>query len=176
MERVGTFPDARAEALSDIKTLLARIQTIAGVEIDEVAKGIDVLKRLLAETYEDLNQIQHEYMILCAAQWLIDRHRSPSDTIWYWNPRQTGGADEPDLRGEHGGTVIVSAEITTSIAPKGMIDSRMRKTLEKLSKMAGQQFYFTASPAMCQRAQTKIGKGAWQIQAVCLPGIVQEPL
>jgi hypothetical protein len=57
-----------------------------------------------------------------------------------------------------------------------MIDSRMRKTLEKLSKMAGQQFYFTASPAMCQRAQTKIGKGGWQIKAVYLSAVVEDVL
>lgn len=176
MERLGTFPNARAKALSDIRMLLTRIQTIAAVEIDEVAKGIDVLKRLRAETYEDLNQIQHEYMILCAAQWLIDQHRCPSDTIWFWNPRQTGGADEPDLRGERGGTAIVSAEITTSTEPKGMIDSRMRKTLGKLSKMAGQKFYFTASPAMCQRAQTKIGKDGWHIEAVSLAAVTKDVL
>jgi hypothetical protein len=159
MERLGTFQDARAKALSDIRTLLTRIQTIAAVQINDVAQGIDILKQLRAETYEDLNQIQHEYMILCAARWLIDQHRCPSDTIWFWNPRQTGGADEPDLRGQHGGSAIVSAEITTSTEPKGMIDSRMRKTLEKLSRMAGQQLYFTASPAMCQRAQTKDSQG-----------------
>src|SRR6266542_2641979 len=176
MERLGTFPDARAKALSDIQTLLTRIQMIAAVEINEVAQGIDVLKRLRAETYEDLNQIQHAYMILRAAQWLIDQHRCPPDTIWSWNPRQTGGADEPDLRGERSGSAIVSAEITTSTQPKGMIDSRMRKTLEKLSKMAGQQFYFTASPSMCQRAQTKITKVGWQIHAVCLPAVVEDAL
>jgi hypothetical protein len=156
--------------------LLTRIQSIAGAPVDAVGRGIDILKRLRAETYEDLNQIQHEYMILCSAQWLIEQNRCPADTIWSWNPRQTGGADEPDLRGEQNGAVLLSAEITTSTEPKGMIDNRMRRTLEKLSKMAGQQFYFTASPAMFQRAQTKIRKGGWQIEAVCLPAAIEDAL
>jgi hypothetical protein len=60
MELLGIFPDARAKAGADIRTLLTRIQTIAAVQINDVAQGIDILKRLRAETYEDLNQIQHE--------------------------------------------------------------------------------------------------------------------
>jgi hypothetical protein len=166
----------QGQSSSDIKLLLMRIQSVAGAPFEQVDQGIAILKRLRAETYEDLNQIQHEYMILCAAQWLILQGRCPAETVWFWSPRQTGGADEPDLRGEYSGQVVLSAEITTSMEPKGMIDSRMRRTLEKLSKMAGQRFYFTASPAMCQRAQTKIGKGGWQIEAVYLPAAIDNAL
>lgn len=74
-------------------------------------------------------------------------------------------------RGEHNGVVVLSAEITTSTEPRGLIDSRMRDTLQKLSSMAGQRFYFTASPAMCQRARTKIRKGGWHIEAVHLAAV-----
>jgi hypothetical protein len=176
MERLGTFSDARAKVLSDIKRLLTRIQSVAGAPAETVDQGIAILKRLRAETYEDLNQIQHEYMILCAAEWLIGQKRCPANTVWSWNPRQTGGADEPDLRGELNGLTLLSAEITTSTEPKGMIDNRMRRTLEKLSNMAGRQFYFTASPPMCQRAQTKIRKAGWQIEAVCLPVVINNAL
>lgn len=114
MERLGTCPDARDKALSDIRRLLTRIQAVARMRVDDVAQGIDVLKKLRAETYEDLNQIQHEYMILCSAEWLIAQKRCPPDTIWSWNPRQTGGADEPDLRGELSAHILLSAEISRS--------------------------------------------------------------
>ena len=171
MEILGTFKDARAKVLDDVKHLVATVQRVAGTPVGSVESGIAVLKQLRAETYEDLNQIQHEFMIVCAAEWLITQQRCPPDTLWSWNPRQTGPADEPDLRGELNGAVLVSAEITTSTEPKGLIDSRMRKTLQKLSGMAGQRFYFTASKAMCQRARTKIAKGGWQVEAVHLPDV-----
>src|SRR5574341_1647819 len=169
MERFGTFADAKIKVLADVKRLLSTVQHVAATPIGAVETGIAVLKQLRAETYEDLNQIQHEFMIVCAAEWLVTQNRCPTDTLWSWNPRQTGLADEPDLRGEHNGVVLLSAEITTSTEPKGLIDSRMRDTLQKLSKMTGQQFYFAASSAMCQRARTKIRKGGWQIEAVYLP-------
>jgi hypothetical protein len=41
--------------------------------------------------YEDLNQLQHEALVLEAAQFL-KRTRFPAPTInWSWNPQQTGG-------------------------------------------------------------------------------------
>jgi hypothetical protein len=169
MERLGTFADARIKVLADVERLLSTVQRVAATPIAEVEAGIAVLKELRAETYEDLNQIQHEFMIVRAAEWLVTQNRVPSETLWSWNPRQTGLADEPDLRGEHNGAIILSAEITTSTEPKGLIDSRMRTTLEKLSNMDGERFYFTASEAMCQRARTKIRKAGWQIQTVHLP-------
>jgi hypothetical protein len=168
VERLGTFADARIKVLEDVKRLLRTVQRVAATSVGAVDAGIAVLKQLRADIYEDLNQIQHEFMVVCAAEWLIGQNRCPTDTVWYWNPRQTGSADEPDLRGERRGVVILSAEITTSSKPEGLIDTRMRKTLQKLSTMAGQQFYFTASVAMCQRAQTKIRKGGWNIEAIHL--------
>jgi hypothetical protein len=168
MERLDIFHDARRKVLVDAARLLATVQRVAATPVVTVEGGIAVLKKLRAEVYEDLNQIQHEFMVICAAEWLLAHERCPPDTIWSWNPRQTGRGDEPDLCGEHGGTVVISAEITTSVEAKGKIDSRMRDTLRKLSSMIGQRFYFTASPAMCQRARTKILKGGWSIEAVYL--------
>lgn len=172
MERLGKFADARAKVLVDVKQLVAITQQLAVTPFDSPEAGIAVLKQLRAKTYENLNQIQHEFMIVCAAQWLITQARCSPDTLWSCNLRQTGSADEPDLRGELKGTILLSAEITTSVEPKGFIDSRMKKTLQKLSSMPGERFYFTASSAMCQRARTKIRKGGWQIEAVQLPEAV----
>lgn len=172
MNHIGTFADARIKVLADVQRFLGTVQRVAATSISDVESGIAVLKQLRGETYEDLNQIQHEFMIVCAAEWLVTQKRCPADTLWSWNPRQTGTADEPDLRGKHGGFVVASAEVTTSGSPKGLIDSRMRSTLLKLSSMEGERFYFTASPSMCRRAQTKILKGAWQIEAVHLPAAV----
>lgn len=172
MNYLGTFADARVKVLADVQRFLRTVQRVVATPISDVESGIAVLKQVRGETYEDLNQIQHEFMIVCAAEWLVTQKRCPTDTLWSWNPRQTGPADEPDLRGEHGGIVVSSAEITTSVSPRGLIDSRMQSTLRKLSTMAGERFYFTASPSMCRRAQTKILKGGWQIEAVHLPAAV----
>ena len=168
MDRLGTFADARKKVLADVQRFLSTVQSLSAARVDVVEAGIGVLKQLREETYEDLNQIQHEFMIVCAAEWLVTKGRSPSETVWSWNPRQTGDANEPDLRGVHGGIVVASAEITTSVQPMGVIDSRMRNTLRKLSSMDGQKFYFTASKSMCQRAQTKVGKAGWQIEVIHL--------
>jgi hypothetical protein len=166
MDRLGTFADARIKVLADVKRLLGGAQRVLAAPIEGVEAGIAVLRQLREEVYEDLNQIQHEFMIVCAAEWLVAQDRCPVQTLWYWNPRQTGPVNEPDLQGEHDGRVIVSAEITTSVEPKGLIDSRMRDTLQKLSSMPGELFYFTASEAMCRRARTKIRAGGWRIESV----------
>ncbi len=168
MDRLGTFPDARAKVLADVRSFLSKVQSISATPVQSVEAGTGVLRELRRKAYEDLNMIQHEFMIVCAAEWLLTERHCPIGTLWSWNPRQTGKASEPDLRGEYDGAVVVSGEITTSVEPKGLIDSRMRDTLRKLSAMAGRKFYFTASSAMCQRARTKIQKAAWDIEAVFL--------
>ena len=169
MDRLGTFADARAKVLADIRRFLSRVQSLSATPVDVVEAGIGVLKVLREDAYEDLNQIQHEFMIVCAAEWLLTQKWCSQATVWSWNPRQTGTVDEPDLRGEFGGVVIASGEITTSTEPKGLIDSRMRDTLRKLSAMDGRKFYFTASSSMCKRARTKIQRAGWEIEAVQLP-------
>ena len=89
MERLGTFADARIKVLADVKRLLSTVQRVAATPIAEVEAGIAVLRQLRAETYEDLNQIQHEFMIVRAAEWLVTQNRVPPETLWSWNPRQT---------------------------------------------------------------------------------------
>ena len=168
MNQLGTFMDARRKVLADIQNFLATVRGISATPVETAEAGIAMLIKLRQETYEDLNQIQHEHMIVSAAEWLVTKSRCPVDTVWAWNPRQTGNDSEPDLRGEHMGVVIVSAEITTSESPIGTIDTRMRDTLKKLSSMKGERFYFARTESMCQRAQTKAMKAGWRIEVVHL--------
>jgi hypothetical protein len=84
-----------------------------------------------------------------------------SKAVWEWNPRQTGSGNEPDLRGSLDGTTLVSAEACTSENPLGMADSRMRDTLEELSRMEGQKFHFVGTAGMAVRAGTKTRKVQW---------------
>ena len=119
--------------------------------------------------YENLNQMQHEYLILLAARYLAEQAAVPADTSWQWNPRQTGGSSEPDLQGSAGAAVLVSAEITTSRRPVGTIDKRMRTTLAKLNGFAGQRFYIVRTSAMATRASTIVKANDYAISVVILP-------
>jgi hypothetical protein len=136
-----------------------------------VAEAVALLARLREEVYEDLNQLQHEHLIIRAAVWLRDNNLVPPDTSWSWNPRQTGDHTEPDLAAEVRGARVASAEITASANPQGVIDTRMAKTLAKLNGMTGAKYYFVRTEAMRQRAQTKVTKAAWSIRVVSLGGV-----
>jgi len=83
---------------------------------------------------------------------------------WYWNPRQTGSAKEPDLQGKVAGRIAVSAEITASERPIGSIDQRMSTTLQKLSKMEGRLIYFVSTETMEKWARTKVSEAGYQIE------------
>jgi hypothetical protein len=72
-----------------------------------------VLAALRRESYEDINQIQHEYAALCALRWLVEEGHASSQTEWHWNPRQTGRADEPAIRGLLDDRFVLSGEVTT---------------------------------------------------------------
>lgn len=168
MNQLGTFDEAKRKVLSDIKLCLTAIQKLSSRSYSTAEDGVSILDGLRKETYEDLNQIQHEHLIVCAAEWLVSERLCPDKTVWFWNPRQTGDSQEPDLRGVSGERIVVSAEITTSESPQGVIDTRMRKTLEKLSGMPGSKFYFVRTASMHRRACTKIAKANWSIRAIHL--------
>jgi hypothetical protein len=85
MYLVGTWKDAHEKVLADTRRLVADIQRLSSQPITSISDGISVLRALREETYEDLNQIQHEHMILMALDWLIlkkkfDNHTSPHPT------------------------------------------------------------------------------------------------
>jgi hypothetical protein len=174
MLRIGTAKEAQEKVWNDTQRLIAHIQRVSSTPVTGIVGGIALLRQLREETYEDLNQVQHEHMILLAADWLIREARCDARTEWSWNPRQTGDNTEPDLRGYLDGTITVSAEITTSKKPDGVIDTRMAGTLQKLSQMQGALFYFVRTDSMSSRARTKTKKDQWPIEVIKLPSLPTE--
>lgn len=168
MKPLSTFEDAHHKLLKDIHHFLTTARQQSSLSFTTVENGIHILDSLRKSTYEDLNQIQHEHMIIRAAEWLLANQKCTPEIQWFWNPRQTGGKSEPDLRGSHAGVVVISAEITTSEKPVGTIDSRMQETLKKLAEMQGIKYYFVRTPQMQRRAKTKITKGEWEIEVVLI--------
>jgi len=114
VERIADLNIAEKDVLKKVNQLLYGIREAVEVEPTGLAVGIGILQRLCQEIYEDLNQIQHEAMILRTARSLQGRELAEQNVESYWNPRQTGTAEEPDPRGIIAGRIVVSAEITTS--------------------------------------------------------------
>jgi hypothetical protein len=170
MEPLPQGFDPEDKVSADIRSTLALIrEASAGPDPDSTAAGIDLLRRLRQQVYENLNQIQHEYLILQAAACIRREHLVEVEGHqWFWNPRQTGKGTEPDLSVFLGTEQVISTEVTASEDPQGAIDKRMAQTLEKLSQMAGHKFYFVRTQRMRQRAITKVGKAGWQIDVVLL--------
>ena len=163
---------AKDKILADIRHYIAEVRSITQLPVETVEGGIRTLIALRKTSYEDLNQIQHEYAALCAIHWLIAERRAPEGVTWQWNPRQTGDATEPDIRAVLEGKTIISGEVTTSPEPKGLIDSRMGRTLKKPAAMEGQRFYFVLTLAMARRARTKGTKAKHEIKVVQLQDAV----
>jgi hypothetical protein len=159
---------AEDKILADIRRYIADVQSITRSSVETIESGIRILVALRKTSYEDLNQIQHEYAALSAIRWLVAECRVPDGTTWQWNPRQTGDATEPDIRAVLEGKTIISGEVTTSPQPKGFIDSRMAATLKKLAAMEGQRFYFVLTFPMASRAQTKVAKAGYALTVVHL--------
>lgn len=168
MKKLLDIEAAREKVLNDALACVARIREIALPEFSTAAEGVKVLRTLRTEAYENLNQIQHEHMVLCALEWLAAKLGESTIVEWSWNPRQTGTNSEPDLRGVKDGEIMISAEITTSQKPIGTIATRMQSTLEKLAQMPGQKYYFVATQQMQKLASTKVASKQWGIEVVLL--------
>lgn len=165
MQTLGTLEEANDKVRRDIEKLFTQLTNLTtNWQSLSVESGIDRLRVIRTKAYEELNQIQHEFAILRAAQMLGEELGAKPPVVWSWNPRQTGGHGEPDLRATGDGKVILSAEVTTSEKPQGVIDTRMRKTLAKLAQMEGCKFYIVTSQAMARRAETKIKNNGWLIK------------
>jgi hypothetical protein len=169
MENIGNLNSAEQKVLADSSLLLKTLRENCATEPTSAADAVSVLANIRDLAYENLNQIQHEYLILLAAKYLTEEAIVPAETFWQWNPRQTGGSSEPDLQGTVGAAVLISAEITTSRRPIGTIDKRMRTTLAKLNVFAGQRFYFVRTSAMATRASTIVRANDYTIAVVILP-------
>lgn len=168
MNQIISFSTVGNKILTDIRGFMDGIRDIVKQEVHSVSEGVTTLQKLRQAAYEEINQIQHEEMVFRAACSLRDANWSAQDIKWYWNPRQTGDNSEPDLRAIQNDRIVLSAEVTTSDYPKGIIDSRMRDTLVKLSKMLGQKYYFVRTEAMEKRAKTKVSKSGYSIDVRCI--------
>ncbi len=165
MEKVTEIAEAESKVLADTRQFLKDIRGLAA-DVDSLSDGIQRLRRIRGALYENLNQIQHEHLVLQGLRWLRGHGYDSDDLVWYWNPRQTGDSTEPDLLAKQNSQVVVCAEATTSETPVGLIDSRMRDTLAKLDRLHGDKFYFVRSDAMAQRARTKVSRNSWTITIV----------
>lgn len=165
MEKLTDPEEAESKVFADICRFLTDLRTLAA-DVTSLDEGSQRLRQIRGTVYENLNQIQHEHLLLQGLRWLRSNGYSDSSLEWSWNPRQTGDSTEPDLQATDQTQIVLSAEATTSEEPEGVIDSRMRDTLAKLNKMPGRRFNFVRTEAMVRRATTKIAKNAWTIQVV----------
>lgn len=158
--------DINAEELI-LKDEINKMFAILRAESDNVpADSLDQVKRLFqirSKIYEDLNQLQHKSLIILSAKELQKEYSKV--TRWCWHPKQTSSIDEADLTGYIGNEVFINAEVTTSMEPKGSIDSRMGQTLNSLNRKKGRLFYYVQTQKMLTRALTKIKKNNWTINA-----------
>jgi hypothetical protein len=165
MDKIGDPAQAETKVLRDMENIVLKMRDLSSHDVKDMRHGSAQLAKIRSSISEDLNQIQHECLILQGLRWLLENGFGP-ETVWEWNPRQTGTGNEPDLRGTLNGRIVVSAEATSSTEPKGILDGRMRDTLGKLSTMQGEKFYFVCADKMEQRARTKIAKAGWPIRVI----------
>jgi hypothetical protein len=170
VERLGDVEEATQRIRDEIAPLLSKIRHLIAPDPLSVAEGVSLLGSFRREIYESLNQIQHEYLVLEAIKWLERSAIALPGITWYWNPRQTGTFDEPDLSGRIGEVQTLACEITTSENPIGTIDLGMAATLRKLAAIQGAKFYFVRTAAMLRRAETKVAKAGWPIKVASLEG------
>ncbi|HVY24410.1 MAG TPA: hypothetical protein VG962_13770 [Steroidobacteraceae bacterium] len=168
MKRLGILSEAISDIDSKVDHFIQSVRRITKGRSTSLPEKLSVLRRLRSEIYEELNQIQHEYMILMAIGWLIENKVCDPRTIWDMHPRQTSALDEPDLRGTFEGKIVVSAEVTTSENPEGIIDTRIRRALKGLHHLskAGKKYYFVRTVRMAKRARTKARKNNWRVKVV----------
>lgn len=134
--------------------------------LDEITKiisssksNLSKVKEIRKEAYEDINQHQHEFLLLDIVEYIKQKHKN-IDIFWKWNPHQTGGKHEPDLIGKNNDKIIFSIEATASENPIGAIDKRMKSTLSKFftENFEGTLLYFVRTATMKTRAETKLSK------------------
>jgi len=168
MEEIEDLCAEESRILNQLKEVFSHIRLAGQAQPSSLESGLEVIRSLRHLIYEDMNQLQHEALILEVAK-LLRGDFHPSVVRWLWNPRQTGRKDEPDLRGlDHQGQIVVSAEVTTSENPQGTIDGRMARTLEKLSAMPGDKYYVVMTTAMEHRAKSKVNSLGFPVKILRL--------
>ena len=166
MERITDIEHIMNKVLADMNNFINTVRKFVGEEVLSMSDGLTMLRNVRSSVSENLNQIQHEYLILQGFLWLSENGFNQPEIIWYWSPRQTGNTEEPDLRATLNGKIVLSAKAATSEVPQGVIDFRMNHTLLKLNEMEGTRYYFIRTTAMENRARTKITGGRLLIEVV----------
>lgn len=169
MLELGTFEEARSKVLANAERLLAGVRRVVAEPIESIDAGIAVLTSLRRQAHEHLSQVQHEQMIVCAAEWLVNHGIASSTLHWQWNPRHATDHAGPDLLALEGAAVRLCAEVNALEEPVGVIDAQMRRALSKLAAMQGRRFYFVRTASMKRRAVTKVLKAGWDIAVVQIP-------
>lgn len=179
MLELGSLDDARRKVLADAQRTLAGIKRVVAEPTDSIDATMAVLLTVRRQAQEYLNQIQHQQMIISAAEWLVRHGVAGVPLRWLWNPRQSGDRSGPDLVGLEGDVTRVCAEVSAQEDAVGVVDAQMRRALTRLTEMEGRRFYFVRTVSMKRRAVTKIVKSGWDIAVVQialqpdLPGLIQ---
>jgi hypothetical protein len=176
MHELGTFEDARSRVLANAERMLLGVKRVIAEPVDSVEAGVALLSSLRKQAHEHLNQIQHEQMIVRAAEWLVQHGIATTDTRWLWNPRRGAENGGPDLLGKAGEMIRVCAEVNALEEPVGVIDAQMRRALARLATLEGRRFYFVRTASMKRRAVTKVVKTGCDIAVVQLPPATLGPL
>jgi len=156
MKELKNISEKRNDLDDKISDTLSNVSEIISSRISNLEK----LKKIRKEAYEDINQHQHEFLLLDIVKYIAQEHQNIEIT-WEWNPHQTGGKNEPDLIGKNkNGNVVFSIEATASENPIGAIDKRMKNTLSKFftENFEGKLLYFVRTATMKKRAETKLDK------------------
>jgi hypothetical protein len=161
------FEHARRELLADVQRRLLMLQRMNSEPVESIDDAMTRLHLLRRQALDDLNEIQRDYLLVLAAEWLVAHGMAAASTRWQLKPR-AGGADLPPLVGRDGDIVTISAEVNASDEPIGAIDAQMRRVLFRLSTMPGRRFYFVRSASMKRRAVTKVIKAGWDVAVVQL--------
>ena len=93
MQRLTNLRSTNEQVFQKITTLLSAIRSTIAKEPDNLEDGVTMLERLRQNIYEELNQIQHEAMIIRAARFLKEGDLAGRKVEWWWNPRQTSTED-----------------------------------------------------------------------------------
>ncbi len=144
---------AKEELEEKLDVLFLEMNKIHISKDDTLQEKVNILNNIRLVFYENINQYQHENLLIRTAEHLQKKHEINK---WNWHPNQTGRKDEADLEGYKGDEIIVRVEVTTSQNPIGRIDTIMRDTLDKLDNMKSTNYYVVQTDRMFQRAKSKV--------------------
>ena len=90
MEEIIDISQAKDKVLSDMNRFIKGIRESAGEDISSLSHGLVTLRSIRSSVYENLNQIQHEYLILQGLLWFSENGFDQPTIRWYWNPGRQG--------------------------------------------------------------------------------------